>query len=355
MKHTVIGGGNIGTLMAAEIANKGHEVKMYTPKYAKFGEKIKVFDKEDNYLFETSLTCVTSDLKMAVENADVVWITVPSIMFKEMANLLYDFMHEGQLIGIIPGSGGAEFAFNNLIEKGCTLFGFQRVHSIARLKKYGESVCMLGRKKSIEIGAIPSQNTKEICDIVEKIFDMPCTGLPNYLSVTLTPSNPILHTTRLYSMFKDYNQDMFYPKNYLFYEEWTDDASEVLLNCDEELQKLCETIPMDLTSVVSLREYYESPTVKKMTSKIKGITAFKGLTSPMIEKDNGWIPDFQSRYFTADFCYGLKIIKDLGLIYNINMPNINRVWNWYETIEPVNAIHAFKLTCSKEEFEAIYM
>lgn len=355
MKHTIIGGGNIGTLMAAEMANKGHEVIIYTPRYEEFDGKIKVFDIEDNYLFEAALANVTGSLKTAVENADVVWITVPSIMFREMSALLFPFIKKGQLIGVIPGSGGAEFAFKNLIEKGCVLFGFQRVHSIARLKKYGEAVYMLGRKKSIEAAAIPSQNTKRICDMIEKLFDMPCAMLPNYLNVTLTPSNPILHTARLYSMFKDYNKGMTYPKNYLFYEEWTDDSSEILLNMDEELQTLCETMPLDLSCVVSLRKYYDSPTIEKMTNKIKDITAFKGLTSPMIEKTDGWVPDFQSRYFTADFCYGLKLIKDLGDLYDVKMPNINLVWKWYEAMDPDNAENAFCLTCSKEELEAMYM
>lgn len=32
MNITVIGGGNIGTLMAAEAANKGHNVTVYTSK-----------------------------------------------------------------------------------------------------------------------------------------------------------------------------------------------------------------------------------------------------------------------------------------------------------------------------------
>lgn len=161
MKHTVIGGGNIGTLMAAEMANKGHEVTMYTPRYEEFDGIIKVFDIDDNYLFEAALANVTGNIKTAVENADVVWITVPSIMFGEMSALLFPLVKKGQLIGVIPGSGGAEFAFKNLIDKGCVLFGFQRVHSIARLKKYGEAVYMLGRKKSIEAAAIPSKNTKK--------------------------------------------------------------------------------------------------------------------------------------------------------------------------------------------------
>ena len=45
MRITVIGGGNIGTLMAAEMAHKGHEVTMYTSKPAKWNKEISVLDE----------------------------------------------------------------------------------------------------------------------------------------------------------------------------------------------------------------------------------------------------------------------------------------------------------------------
>jgi len=50
----------------------------------------------------------------------------------------------GQMIGVVPGSGGAEFAFKGCIDKRCVLFGLQRVHSISRLKEYGKAGHMLG-------------------------------------------------------------------------------------------------------------------------------------------------------------------------------------------------------------------
>ena len=55
----------------------------------------------------------------------------------------------------------------------------------------------------------------------------------------------------------------------------------MLIACDKELQALCNEIPLDLSDVESLCDYYESHTAQEMTSKISGIVAFKGLTSPM--------------------------------------------------------------------------
>ena len=355
MKITVIGGGNIGTLMAAEMANGGHCVTMYTSNPQNWQNKIDVYDADENFVLSGELSQVTNDVEKALEDAEMIWITVPAQAFNNLSEKMLPYVKAGQIIGIVPGSGGAEFAFYPMIQKGCILFGLQRVHSIARLKEYGKSVYMLGRKPELQLGSIPTSETPRISEIVSGLLNMPCISLPNYLCVTLTPSNPILHTTRLYSMFKDYEQGITYPRNFLFYEEWNDDSSSMLFTCDGELQKLCEVIPMELNDVKSLKLHYESETVQALTAKIQSIKAFKGLTSPMKQVESGeWIPDFDSRYFTADFSFGLKIILDLCDLFGVDAPGIQQVWDWYISTSPISQENYFKLALSKDELMDLY-
>lgn len=357
MKICVVGGGNIGTLLAAEFAHRNHEVCIYSGKPDRWSKRLTVYTPEDEVLFETENFWVTNDLSAAVDDAEQIWITLPSFLFPEFGQKLLPVMRQGQAIICVPGSGGAEFAFEGLIQKGCILCGLQRVHSIARLKEYGNSVYMLGRKDSLQLGAIPNDKAEKYAEKITKMLELPCEVLPNYLSVTLTPSNPILHTSRLYTMFRDYHEGRTYGHNILFYEEWTDEASRIMLHCDEELQNLCTSLsPLNLKSVRSLRVHYESNTPEEMTAKIRSIKAFKGLTSPMKKTDFGWIPDFSSRYFTADFSYGLKIIYDIAKRINVKTPMIDLIWNWYLTISGTEEDSFFHLASgNKEQFLAKYM
>lgn len=332
MRFTIIGGGNIGTLMAAEFAHKGHLVTMYTSKPLIWGNTLSVYTKEECLLFEADLIDVTHDLEQAVKFADIIWVTTPPSVFPKLSNQLDALDLNGKMLGIIPGSGGAEFTFARVVSRGCILFGFQRVHSIARLKKYGHSVYMLGRKKNLYLAAVPEHYTEDMCKLMEGLFDIPCIALPNYMSITLTPSNPILHTSRLYSLFKDYRSGIYYPRSYGFYDEWDDFASQIVLACDLELQNLCSLIPLDLTSVTSLKEHYESSTIKEMTDKIRSIDAFKGLLSPMKQVEAGWIPDFSSRYFVSDFDFGLKILIDIAHNYDVEVSTMEKIWTWYEKL-----------------------
>ncbi len=336
MNICILGGGNIGTVLLGDIAaRKKYHVTLFTRKPERWSQEIEVIDLENQKTEIGKIDEITNSPE-ALRKADMILSTLPSNVFTFMVEMIEQYIRPGTYLGIIPGSGGCEFCCRGLIEKGCIVFGFQRVHAIARIKEYGKSVYATSRKKEVQIGAIPRNKTHEVCQVMQEILQIPCRALDNYLCVTLTPSNPILHTTRLYAMFRDYYEGKVYDRNILFYEEWTDESSEMLIACDEELQRICsEYEELDLRKVKSLKEHYESDTKEKMTAKISGIQAFKGILSPMKQVEGGYIPDKESRYFKEDFLYGLCIIKAFGEIVQVSTPNIDRVLKWYETFAGV--------------------
>lgn len=334
MKITVIGAGNIGTQFAAAFAAKGNEVTVFASKPEKISNTLTIVDENGNVTAKGTLALVTSDIEKAVKDAEYVFVTYPAFMLKDIAHKMYNYVSTGVKIGVIPGTGGAEFAFKRLIEdKGVILFGLQRVPAVARLKEYGKTVCVTGYRDRLKLAGIPKSSLRGIGDLLTETFSIPCDILPNYLSVTMTPSNPILHTTRLCTEFADYKEGVVYQKNILFYEEWADESSKLLFACDDELQEVCRKLKeLDLSDVRSLKEHYESDTVEKLTAKIRSIKSLQGLGSPMKEVEGGFVPDFSSRYFTADFPYGLSILQQLAQIAGVEVPNMTSTLNWYKRV-----------------------
>lgn len=351
MRITVLGGGNIGTLLAAQCAKEDHIVTLCTSTPDVYSSQMEVYDRNEKLLFSTKISRITSDLSLAIHSSDLIFITYPAEVLSDLSTTILPFLQRDQKICFIPGSGGVEFAFYDFIKTGAQIFGLQRVPAIARLKQRGQSVYMLGKKSEFKIGAIPSAVSTKFVNQLETIFDLSGYIVPNYLSVTLTPSNPIIHTVRLYSLFANY-PDEFYSRQYKFYEEWDDVASSLLLQCDTELQNLCSIIPIDLKFVRSLKEHYENDTVEGMTKKISNIPAFKGILAPMKECQAGWQPDFSSRYFSSDFPYGLKILLDVGELFNVSMPVMRNLWNWYVNIHSPK--HFFKLNIPRVDFLNLY-
>lgn len=374
MNIVVIGAGDVGMLMAADFAhNSQNSVTLITAHPQTDSTTLSVYNPDETLAFKANIAALTSDYD-AIAQADVVFITHPTFMLEQTAQRILPYVHPGLWIGVVPGAMG-EFYFQQHLAKGARLVGLQRVHAVARLHDETNSVYALGRKPELFIAALPARYTQQAQEMCEYLFNMPVKALPTYLVETLTPSNPILHTSRLFSLFKDWQPGVTYPENILFYEGWTDDASETLIAADAEVQALCRTIEersgLNLCDVRSLKDHYESPTAAAMTYKISHIPAFAGLTSPMkpaqclsdsnnkTETEQGectscaWIPDFSSRYFVADFAYGMKAIIDIARLMDVPTPTIDTMWNWYvQTAQPDHMIDA--LPADPAAFIALY-
>ena len=356
-KITVIGGGNIGTQFACMCASKGYDVSIVTSKPEAYSDgRLEIVDEYENVTVG-QVNKITSKVEEAVKDCDLVFVTYPAFKFKEVADEILPHVSSNMTICVIPGTGGAEFAFHKCIKAGATLCGLQRVPSVARLEQYGKRVRCEGMRAELFLATIPGNKAEEMAEFMKQLWGISCVALPNYLSVTLTPSNPILHTTRLKTLFSDYQYGKVYDHNPLFYGEWSDASSELLIACDEELQFLCRKLEqLDLTNVKSLKLHYESATVEAMTQKISSIKSLHNLTSPMNKVEGGWIPDFESRYFTADFPYGLAIIEELGNILEVDVPNIKSTMNWYRDVTQNRECLSLKEygICSVEDIYNLY-
>ena len=343
MNITIVGGGNIGTQFAVHCAETGNKVKVFTSKSELFQKELKIVNENNEIIQRGEVELATNDPKVAFENANIIFITYPAYLMKEISETILPYVKPNLKICLIPGTGGGECAFKECINKGAILFGLQRVPSVARLEEYGSTVKATGYRDELFVASLPHNEVNECAKIISNILKMKCTPMPNYLNLTLTPSNPILHTTRLKTIFKDYDKVKTYDSLPLFYEEWNDETSELLFKCDDEVQKICKSLKQfDLSYVKSLKIHYESDTPEKLTKKIRSIKGFKGLTTPSIKTDKGYIPDLHSRYFTADFPYGLSILVQIAKMLNISVPNMQETLNWYNNIKIVDGEYYFK-------------
>lgn len=332
MKIAIIGGGNIGTQLAVHCSQK-NETWIYTSVSDMFVPDICIVDEHDNIILTGKNIRVTSDAKTAFIDCDYIFITYPAFMLDTIARILLPFAHKKMCIGIIPGTGGGECAFMEHIAKGTTVFGMQRVPSVARLIEKGKKVRAVGYRDKLYVASIPVARALSIASDISDFLGIACDAMPNYLNLTLTPSNPILHTTRLKILFGDYHEGVFYDRVPLFYEEWNNESSALLFRCDDEVQDICAALKkFDLRYVKSLKEHYGSYTPEALTAKIRSIKGFKGLTSPVIRTRQGYIPDFNSRYFTADFAYGLNVLVQIGAFLGLEIPYMESTLKWYQRV-----------------------
>ena len=358
MKITIVGGGNIGTQFAVHCAEKGHEVTVFTSKPELFDVHLNTVDENGITTHEGIIKLATADPEEAFRNAELIMVAVPAKLMKPMASIIYDHSDASSLIGVVPGYGGSECAFRNCVERGNIFFGIERVPAIARLVQKGKTVRSTGYRNELHVAAIPKKHAEKCAHLIGDIFGIKTTVIPNFLNLTMTPSNPILHTTRLRTLFKGWHEGIVYPSMPLFYEEWDDESSELLFACDEEVQEICRALPeFELQYVKSLRVHYESFTIEAMTNKISSIPAFRGLSTPVEKVEGGVVPDLHSRYFTTDFSFGLLIIKQVADFAGVMTPNICETLAWYEQIavEKEEFLYKDYGITDRESFEKYYL
>ncbi len=246
---------------------------------------------------------------------------LPGFLIEKSLRQIAPFV-TNQAIGSIVSSTGFFFQAHRILGSSASLFGFQRVPYIARVREYGHSADLLGYKQQLYMAT--ENLPKDFEAMWAGWLQTPVAHLSNYLEASLSNSNPLLHPARLYGMWHEWSGEA-YKDQTLFYAEWDEYSSEVYITMDEEFQKLCCKVGVKIPSVL---DYYESTDAISLTRKLRSIAAFQTIKAPMKKTENGFVPDFESRYFTEDFPYGLQIVKDLAQTHQIETPVIDRVLLW---------------------------
>ena len=327
MKICICGGGNLGHVVAGFVAaQKKHDVCLLTRHPEQWNQDLLIEAPDTTY--EGRLNDVVGDAKQAISDANIILLCLPGYAIRDTLLQIKDFLRPDAAVGTVVSSTGFFFQAMEVLPDSQTLFGFQRVPFISRVIEYGHRARLMGYKESLELAIEHCAHPEILRDALSDMLRTPIHLLSSHYEVSLSNSNPLLHPSRLYSLWKDWHSGIVYDRIPLFYEEWTDEAAELYINMDNELQALLAQLPVNKGSIATVLDYYESTDAPSLARKLRNIEAFKGIPAPMKETAGGFIPDFHSRYFTEDFPYGLAFVHRLTHEKGIPSPTIDRIYEW---------------------------
>lgn len=282
--------------------------------------------------YKGQLWGVLGDAQQAISEADIVLLCLPGYAIRNTLLQIRPFLKPDAAVGSVVSSTGFFFQAFELLPEEQPLFGFQRVPFISRIVEYGHSARLMGFKNSLNMAVEHSKKAERLRILLANMLQTPISLLASHYEASLSNSNPLLHPSRLYSLWKDWKEGMTYNRVPMFYEEWTDEASLLYIEMDSELQALLKHLPVSPGSIPSALEYYESTDASSLSCKLRSIEAFKGIASPMKQVAGGFVPDLQSRYFTEDFPYGLAVIHRLAHDKGVPSPTIDKILDWGKSI-----------------------
>jgi len=329
-KIAVLGGGNGGHAIAADLTLAGFDVALYElPKFKDhFQATLRRGEIEITGVSRQGiarLSKATTNIEEALGDAEVIIVSVPAFGHKTFAEVCADHLTERQIVVLMPGTAGSlEFA------KVFRERGVERDIALAETATlpYG---CRLTGPAKVDIrvvarilptAAFPSKRTREVVDVLRELYPM-VVPAKNVIETALNNPNPITHPpgTLLNVSRIEYSKGEFY-----LYKEGMTPASLRLLNkMDEERQALLKALGLRLhrckeplnerdrvlgTTMAALF----GPGTMEVGSTLKGPT------------------HLQDRYITEDVPYGLVFMSSLGDMLNVPTPTIKVVIQLFSII-----------------------
>lgn len=326
MKICICGGGNLGHVCAGFLANRGHQVSILTTRPERWNSEIEIVAPDG--IFTGRISQMSSKPEEVIPQAEIVLVCLPGYAIHDELVKIKPFLSKEVIVCSVVSSTGFFFEAFKVIPSYIPLFGFQRVPFISRIIDYGKKAELKGYKDTLHVAIENTLKKEPIRAELERLFEKPVSIAESYYEVSLSNSNPLLHPARLYTMWKDWQPGIVYPRDPQFYAEWTMEASTLLIQMDDEFQQLLKALGLKPGCIPTILDYYESTDAISLTQKLHDIRAFQGILSPMKEVEGGWIPDFSSRYFTEDFPYGMRFIVETAHKQNVVIPTIERIYQW---------------------------
>eukprot|EP01060_Flectonema_neradi_P002137 TRINITY_DN112_c0_g1_i5.p1 TRINITY_DN112_c0_g1~~TRINITY_DN112_c0_g1_i5.p1 ORF type:complete len:417 (+),score=119.27 TRINITY_DN112_c0_g1_i5:51-1301(+) len=361
----VCGGGNAAHVMVGDLGSRGYKVNLFAPFTPPGGvseaEQWKTnLPKEGmklNYVTKGKVeygspNVVSASAAEAIPGAKYIFIPLP--VFAHRAVLLDIVPHcdDDACIVAMPATGCFDWTANQVMKelgRQIDVAGVAPLPYVCRTLDYAKETNFMGLKDQVGMATLPAGNIDRVASQVEEILGLKVKRYPSFLPITLTPTNPIMHTGRLMGMFGPNWRDNKYDRMIKFYDE-TDELSNTWLHrLDDENQLIAkaaeEAIGGSVGSiggtdgnVMHINNYlkwtYGEDISKWDTCKdcFQTNKQFAGVGSPMKEVSEGvWEPDFKNRYFQEDFPFGLMANRGLAELLGVKTPYMDEVIMWAQS------------------------
>jgi hypothetical protein len=293
---------------------------------------------------------VSTDASVVVADADIVIITVPAHARPQTLQTIAPHLSSSKpvYVGAIPGFCGFDWlAEASLGERSnVVIWGMKDVPHTAFDLKPGVSVKMGGGKSQLYVALHDresAQSRQHLEQILTTLYGPCVTMLDHYLEITLTPGNPIMHSSVIYGLIGPYGQwhRKIFPQRMCWWTECPELGAYFLERMDQESQELCGVISqrmgIDLSSVKSLKQeiveaYGEQiRDQSSMLSILRTNQAYNDILAPMIPADDnraGYVIERESRAFNEDVAYGLVLLVEMARRFELKVPYIEEVLQW---------------------------
>ncbi|KAH7481717.1 Tauropine dehydrogenase [Phytophthora ramorum] len=356
---TICGGGNGAHVAAAYLASNGVRVQVLTRQPERWAQTLELSTAGSSWeakgVLTGRLSLVSKHAKHVIPQSDVVIVAAPANAHPAILEHVAPYLKKGVKLGALFAQGGFDWAAKKALGEETLanvdlLFGLQNIPWICKATEYGHKCRIIGPKQCLYVACYPVERKNEAATLMQTLFDIPCKTVANFLNLTLTPSNQIIHPARYYAIFRDWDGKRTYTFEELkkregltLYADFDEFSAEQLTMLDNELQQvkyaLLQRFPaLDLSDVLPMGDRVVKHYGKDVSDRSSLLQIFRtnlgyaGCATPLTEvsKDQ-FHPAVNSRLFWEDIPYGLCILKNMAeMLGNFPTPRIDFMIRWHQ-------------------------
>ena len=321
---TVLGGGNGAFITAADLQLRGHRVTLCElPQFEKSIEgvlrtktiELQIVGNPGVKGGFAHLERVTTNVKEAVSDAEVILIVVPAFGQKPFAEACTPYLRDGQMVVLTPGNFGGAIEFSNILSQSgkgrrvdvaeleCMIYsGFKSAPTVAWVSGY---------KKGLHLAAFPGKATGRVMERMLQVYP-DLRGARNVLETGLRNINTVVHAPIVVHnagwIEKTQGKFLFY------WDGCTPGVARSAEGVDRERIAIGKAIGLQLPSMLDVSlEWYGH-------EGAKGKTLYEVLsTNPVYVKDDA-PSTLRHRFLLEDVPYGMIPVEGLGRLAGIGTP-----------------------------------
>ena len=322
MRYTVVGAGHGGKAMAAHLALMGFPVTLYN----RTADNVAVIKARGGIELESyeggprgfgQLALVTSDMREALDEADVVMVVTPSTAHADIAQAAASCLRDRQVVVLHPGRTGGSFEFAHALKKsGCTadVVVSEAETLIYASRSEGPAQSRIFRiKESVPVAALPATRTPEVLEALAPAYpqfidgtSVLHTGLNN-MGAIFHPALTLLNAGRIESTQGEFQ---------FYIDGVTPTVARVLEVLDRERVTVASAIGIRArTGLEWLKMAYDA-TGADLHEAIHNQPGYYGIQAP---------PTLNHRYITEDVPMSLVPIAALGQRYGVSVRGMDSI------------------------------
>ena len=193
MRIAVVGGGNGAYAAAADLAEQGHEVRMWRRNTGALKKVLTLKDAEGER--SVTLASVSPDIGETLRGAELVFMPDPAFTQADNAKRIAPHLADGQVVFLAPGTFGSYFMAKIIRDAGNRAdFAFAETGTLPWLtRKHGPATAAItARATRLPTGVYPSQKSEFAFAVIRKAFHS-IEPVEDALSGALMNAGPVIH------------------------------------------------------------------------------------------------------------------------------------------------------------------